>query len=128
MVNLDKFLKEWKTLETTMRANGYEVRDWEEMHVGELEAEQLKVCRIIRNYITHNPTEDFISRVDNTMIKWIKQFTKKLKAKKKTTRKSKAIKKDTNKTTKKLSKTTKKVTKKSSAKNKKKVIKKSRKK
>ena len=82
MGNLDKFINEWKVLETKMREHGLEVREWEEKHIGEVEAEQLKVCRIIRNYITHNPTDSFITRIDNTMIKWVKQFAKSLKVKK----------------------------------------------
>ena len=81
--NLEVFLKEWKVLESSMRENGLEVREWEEQHIGEVEAERLKVCRIIRNYITHNPTESFIDRLDNMMIKWVKQFAKSLKPKKK---------------------------------------------
>lgn len=86
MGNLDKFINEWKVLESKMREQGLEVREWEEKHVGEVEAEQLKVCRIIRNYITHNPTDSFITRIDNTMIKWVKQFAKSLKLKKKSTK------------------------------------------
>ena len=81
--NLDIFLKEWKVLESQMRENGLEVREWEEKHVGEVEAEQLKVCRILRNYITHNPTDSFINRIDTKMIKWIKNFAKKINKNKK---------------------------------------------
>ena len=86
--NLDKFLEVWKELETVMRTKkGMEVREWEEQNVGKVEAERLKVCRIIRNYVAHNDTNDFISKIDTLMIRWIKNFTKDLKKRNKVAKK-----------------------------------------
>lgn len=83
--NLDKFLDSWKELENVMRTKkGMEVREYEEKHEGKIEAERLKVCRIIRNYVAHNDTNNFIYKVDTTMIRWIKNFTKELKRRVKT--------------------------------------------
>lgn len=78
--NLDKFLDSWKELENVMRnKKGMEVREWEDKNTGKVDAERLKVCRIIRNYVAHNDTEGFISKVDTLMIRWVKNFTKDLK-------------------------------------------------
>ena len=86
--NLGKFLEVWKDLETVMRTKkGMEVREWEEQNVGKVDAERLKVCRIIRNYVAHNDTNDFISKVDNTTIRWVKNFTKDLKKRNKVAKK-----------------------------------------
>ena len=114
--NLDKFLENWKELENVMRTKkGMEVREWEEKNEGKIEAERLKVCRIIRNYVAHNNTEGFIYKVDNTMIRWIKNFTKDLKKRNKSTKtdkvklvKPKKVEKPTNKSVKSVSKTKKK--------------------
>ena len=90
--NIDKFLETWKLLETNMREEGLEVREWEEQHIGEVRAEQLKVLRILRNYITHNPTEDFINKIDPLMIKWMKNYIKSMKKNRKN-KKTKIVKK-----------------------------------
>ena len=51
----DKYLEAYKELESELKYNGQGVLDYENSLSG-TEQEKLKVCRIMRNYMSHNDT------------------------------------------------------------------------
>jgi len=51
----EQFLSEYKHLEQELRYDGLSVLDYENSLTGNT-AEKLKVCRIMRNYLSHNDT------------------------------------------------------------------------
>ncbi len=51
----DKFLDAFRAFEAELKADGISVLDYENTLIG-TEQEQLKVCRIMRNYMAHNDT------------------------------------------------------------------------
>ena len=88
--NVEDFLVAYKAFETLCRTTGKEVKELEE-ELGETnpKVQKIRLCRQLRNFVSHNDYEDFI-QIHKGMIKFlkdeIKEFKKKL-AKKKTIKK-----------------------------------------
>lgn len=68
----DKFLEAYKELESELKYNGQSVLDYENSLSG-TEQEKLKVCRIMRNYMSHNDT-NFLTPSDE-QIKYLNSIT-----------------------------------------------------
>lgn len=90
---VEEFLLAYKAFETQCRTLGKEVKDLEE-ELGETDPkmQKLRMCRQIRNYVSHNDYTDFI-QIHKGMIKFLKDELKASKQKPKKTKKTTTIKK-----------------------------------
>ena len=70
---VDKFLESYKNLEAELKAEGMTILDYENKMKEGTEKERLKVCRIMRNYMSHNDTV-FLDAT-NEQIKFIDGLT-----------------------------------------------------
>lgn len=69
----EKFLDAFRALDTELKEQGTTVIDYENSLNGTKEYEKLKVCRIMRNYMSHNDTT-FLSTT-NEQIKFLDGLT-----------------------------------------------------
>ena len=60
----DRFLEAYKGLETELKANGLVPLDFENKMSEGTDKERLKVCRIMRNYISHNDVNFLCATLD----------------------------------------------------------------
>lgn len=70
---VDKFLESYKNLEAELKAEGMTILDYENKMKDGTEKERLKVCRIMRNYMSHNDT--VFLEATNEQIKFIDGLT-----------------------------------------------------
>lgn len=76
-MNNDKFLQAYKELETELKYIGQSVLDYENsLSDTDDNKEKLKLCRIVRNYISHN--SDNFAGTTNEMIKFLNSLTSKI--------------------------------------------------
>ena len=76
---MDKFLVAYKAFETLCRTAGKEVKELEE-ELGETDpkVQKIRLCRQLRNFVSHNDYEDFI-QIHKGMIKFLKDEIKEFK-------------------------------------------------
>lgn len=72
----DRFLEAYKGLENELKANGLVPLDFENKMSEGTDKERLKVCRIMRNYISHNDVNFLCATLDQ--IKFIEGLSDKL--------------------------------------------------
>ena len=76
-MNNDKFLQAYKELETELKYIGQSVLDYENsLSDTDDNKEKIKLCRIVRNYISHN--SDNFAGTTNEMIKFLNSLTSKI--------------------------------------------------
>lgn len=60
MSNIDKFLTTYKELEQELRNKGKDIKELEDTQSDKLSAERLRLCRMFRNYLSHNNDSGFL--------------------------------------------------------------------
>ena len=80
MTVIEKFLNLYKDYETCMREKGIDCKDYEES-VDDLMGNRLKICRIFRNYLSHNNDKSFLD-VSENQIRFLEKLVAKLKQEK----------------------------------------------
>ena len=75
----EKFLDAFRSLDTELKQDNIIILDFENSLTDNLSKERLKVCRIMRNYMSHNDT-DFLATT-NEQIKFLDGLTESIKKK-----------------------------------------------
>ena len=74
--NITVFLQEYKQLETYAQAAGYNsVLDLEQTLQDQEKQDKLKLCRIVRNYISHHADGEVFAAVSDEMITFIRALS-----------------------------------------------------
>lgn len=76
MTNADKFLAVYKDYEQLLRDAGTDTKAWEDRAEGQLQ-ERLRMCRLMRNYMSHTPDSGFLEPTDK-MLKFLQAQVLKL--------------------------------------------------
>lgn len=79
MKNEEKFLNLYKEYESIMRDQGLDCKDFEE-HCEDTLQNRLRMCRQMRNYLSHNNDAGFLD-ISNTQIKFLSDFVNEQKIK-----------------------------------------------
>lgn len=72
----DRFLEAYRNLDTELKANSTTVLEYENTMPDGIDKEKLKICRLMRNYMSHNDT-DFISTTIK-QINFVEKFTEEI--------------------------------------------------